>query len=210
MERWIKSGNKPIPISVNLSRRHFDDPNFLTWFSETAQRHNIPSGLLEFELTESIFFDNFKINIVKQRIRQMHELGFQCSLDDFGSGYSSLGLVKEFDIDAIKLDRRFFKDIEDQKSRDVIDCLITLSKKLGLTSVAEGIETEEQLSYMQTVGCDLVQGFIFSRPLPVENMVGKEKPRDKLSPAVLFVYFRIVSSAQQIVYGTAQVVCDFS
>ena len=99
----------------------------------------------------------------------MHELGFQCSLDDFGSGYSSLGLVKEFDIDAIKLDRRFFKDIEDQKSRDVIDCLITLSKKLGLTSVAEGIETEEQLSYMQTVGCDLVQGFIFSRPLPVEE-----------------------------------------
>lgn len=124
---------------------------------------------MEFELTESIFFDNFKINIVKQRIRQMHELGFQCSLDDFGSGYSSLGLVKEFDIDAIKLDRRFFKDIEDQKSRDVIDCLITLSKKLGLTSVAEGIETEEQLSYMQTVGCDLVQGFIFSRPLPVEE-----------------------------------------
>ena len=124
---------------------------------------------MEFELTESIFFDNFKINIVKQRIRQMHELGFQCSLDDFGSGYSSLGLVKEFDIDAIKLDRRFFKDIEDQKSRDVIDCLITLSKKLGLTSVAEGIETEEQLSYKQTVGCDLVQGFIFSRPLPVEE-----------------------------------------
>ena len=77
--------------------------------------------------------------------------------------------MKEFDIDAIKLDRRFFKDIEDQKSRDVIDCLITLSKKLGLTSVAEGIETEEQLSYMQTVGCDLVQGFIFSRPLPVEE-----------------------------------------
>lgn len=169
LERWIKSGNKPIPISVNLSRRHFDDPNFLTWFSETAKRHNIPNGLMEFELTESIFFDNFKINIVKQRIRQMHELGFQCSLDDFGSGYSSLGLVKEFDIDAIKLDRRFFKDIEDQKSRDVIDCLITLSKKLGLTSVAEGIETEEQLSYMQTVGCDLVQGFIFSRPLPVEE-----------------------------------------
>ena len=169
LERWIESGNKPIPISVNLSRRHFDDPNFLTWFSETAKRHNIPSGLLEFELTESIFFDNLKINIVKQRIRQMHELGFQCSLDDFGSGFSSLGLVKEFDIDAIKLDRRFFKDIEDQKSRDVIDCLITLSKKLGLTSVAEGIETEEQLSYMQTVGCDLVQGFIFSRPLPVEE-----------------------------------------
>ncbi len=99
----------------------------------------------------------------------MHELGFLCSLDDFGSGFSSLGLLKEFDVDTIKLDRRFFLDISNPKTKDVIACLIELSERLGVHTVAEGIETREQLDYLRAVHCDMVQGYVFSRPLPVPD-----------------------------------------
>ncbi len=97
----------------------------------------------------------------------MHEMGFLCSLDDFGAGYSSLGLLMEFDVDVIKLDRRFFYHIENSKTRELIGSIIQISKKLGIQVVAEGIETEEQLDLLKSVGCDLVQGYIYSKPLPV-------------------------------------------
>ena len=110
--RWQKDrmerGEPLIPVSVNLSRRHFQRPGCLEPFEEEARRCAIPRGLLEFELTESIFFDDRSIEDMKDWIGQMHRMGFLCSLDDFGSGYSSLGLLASFRVDAVKLDRRFF------------------------------------------------------------------------------------------------------
>ena len=97
----------------------------------------------------------------------MHRMGFLCSLDDFGSGFSSLGLLKEFDVDTIKLDRSFFVNMSGEKAKDVITCLIELSKKLGVHTVAEGIETSGMVNYLRMVKCDMVQGYIFSKPIPV-------------------------------------------
>ena len=108
-----------------------------------------------------------RIDIVRESIKKIHEMGFLCSLDDFGSGFSSLGLLKEFDVDTIKLDRQFFTDISSQKARDVIRCIISLTKKLGVLTVAEGIETNEQLDFLHGEDCDIIQGYIYSRPLPV-------------------------------------------
>lgn len=99
----------------------------------------------------------------------MHRLGFACSLDDFGSGYSSLGLLMEFDVDAIKLDRRFFKDMGNAKMRDLIASLLELARKIGVQTVAEGIETPEQLALLRELGCDLIQGYIYAKPLPVPD-----------------------------------------
>ena len=99
----------------------------------------------------------------------MHLLGFDCSLDDFGSGYSSLGLLKEFDVDTIKLDRSFFLNMTGSKVRDVITCLVDLSKRLHVQVVAEGIETTEQVEYLRSIGCDMVQGYVFSKPLPARE-----------------------------------------
>lgn len=166
LEQWNQKGQPWIPISVNLSRQHFKNPEFLKAFSEIAGRYHIPPNTIEFELTESILFDPQQIEVVKISIQKMHALGFLCSLDDFGSGFSSLGLLKEFDVDTIKLDRQFFLDISKEKSRDVIACLIELAKKLNVRTVAEGIEEQEQLDYLREIGCDLVQGYIFSKPLP--------------------------------------------
>ena len=129
----------------------------------------MPPGIIVFELTESILFDNRQIVVVKEMIHQMHQLGFLCSLDDFGSGFSSLGLLKEFDVDTIKLDRSFFVNMEGEKAKDVIACLIELSKKLRVHTVAEGIETSEMVDYLRTIKCDMVQGYIFSKPIPVSE-----------------------------------------
>lgn len=167
LRQWQEEEMPLIPISVNLSRQHFQDPSFLESFCRTAEAHCIPHGLLEFELTESIFFDDRQIQAVKDRIQQMHACGFLCSLDDFGSGFSSLGLLREFDVDSIKLDRRFFLNLDNAKAQDVVDCLLDLARRLRLKTVAEGIETEEQLAFLRTVRCDQIQGFVFSRPLPL-------------------------------------------
>ena len=166
MNSWIKEGKKPVLISVNLSRQHFWNAGFLERFAEIAGEYEIPRGLIEFELTESIFFDRQRIKTVQESIRQMHAMGFLCSLDDFGSGFSSLGLLKEFDVDTLKLDRSFFLNISDGRGQEIIGCLIALAGKLRVQTVAEGIETPKQLEYLRSVQCDMVQGFIFSKPLP--------------------------------------------
>lgn len=113
----MQEGKAIFPVSVNLSRQHFKDPDFLRQFSEIADKYHIPDGILELELTESIFFDDQGIEFVGKCIRRMHRLGFKCSLDDFGAGYSSLGLLREFDVDTIKLDRRFSWIYPNQKQR---------------------------------------------------------------------------------------------
>ena len=94
-------------------------------------------------------------------------MGFLCSLDDFGIGYSSLGLLMEFDVDVIKLDRGFFLNIQQVKARKTIASILNLARELGACTVAEGIETSEQVEFLQKVNCDLIQGYFYSKPLPI-------------------------------------------
>ena len=105
------------------------------------------------------------IERVKTIVHQIHQSGFTCSLDDFGSGYSSLGLLKEFEIDAIKLDRIFFPATLDPRSQVVIEGIVALAKNLKLTIVAEGVESGEQADFLRRIGCDLIQGYYYSPPL---------------------------------------------
>lgn len=169
MNRWMEEGKQLFPVSVNLSRMHFRNPDFVQSFSKLKNQYGIPDEMLELEVTESIFFDDAQIRLVKQSIGQIHACGLKCSLDDFGMGFSSLGLLKEFDVDAVKLDRRFFDDMESEKSWKVIESFMELPGKLGISAVAEGIETEDQLKLLRRTQCDMVQGFVFSKPLRVEE-----------------------------------------
>ena len=178
IDRWRQEGLPLVPVSVNLSRQHFRDPNFLDTFGRIASSFKIPDKILEFELTESIFFDNQQIKTVRETIQEMHRMGFLCSLDDFGSGFSSLGLLKEFDVDTLKLDRSFFLNMSGQKAKDVISCLIDLSRHLKVKTVAEGIESMEQVELLGSMGCDMIQGYVFSAPIPV-NEFEKRYLRDQ-------------------------------
>lgn len=169
LARWNADGKMLLPISVNLSRQHFKEANFLQEFADIAKRYGIPAGTIELELTESVFFEDQMLEVVKGGISQMHELGFLCSLDDFGAGFSSLGLLKEFDVDTVKLDRRFFKNIEEKKAQEVVICIVELAKRLGIHTVAEGIETKEQLMFLREAGCDLLQGYLYAKPMPIQE-----------------------------------------
>lgn len=168
LNRWKNEGRKLYPISVNLSRQHFQNPDFLIPFAGLKEQYQIPDGLIELEITESTFFEMEQIKEVPKYLAEMHRLGFLCSLDDFGSGFSSLGLLKDFEVDVIKFDRSFFLNMT-EKSKYVIASLAKLTKNLHLEIVAEGIEDEEQLEYLRSVDYDKIQGYIFSKPLPVDE-----------------------------------------
>lgn len=125
--------------------------------------------MIELEVTETVFLTEENIQKVKREIRAIHDCGFRCALDDFGVGFSSLTLLKEFNIDSLKMDRSFFLDLDNAKTRNVISCILELAEQLDMETVAEGIETEEQIDSLRRLGCDVVQGYYFSRPLPQEQ-----------------------------------------
>ncbi|MFR4599490.1 MAG: EAL domain-containing protein [Coprobacillus cateniformis] len=107
------------------------------------------------------------INIIKS----IHQAGFMCSMDDFGSGYSSLSMLKNLEVDTIKLDKSFFatKDMSYEKEKIIVKNIIDMAKALNISTVAEGIETHEQVNFLEHTECDLIQGFVYSRPIPIQN-----------------------------------------
>jgi len=160
----ISKGIKPVPISTNFSRVHMFNQNFAKNLAEIAGKYNIPPYLLEIEITESAFSANQKLLLTL--IEGLHGYGFSVSIDDFGSGYSSLNLIKEMKFDVIKIDQVFFRtNNEIERSKSVIQCILALAKELGMRTVAEGVETEDQFLFLKENECDTIQGFYFSKPL---------------------------------------------
>lgn len=168
LKTWISHGLEPIPISVNFSRVHLIRSDFLMKLASIVHKYDIPPSLIEVELTESIVFEN--INYLRAVLLKLKSLGFTLSIDDFGTGYSSLSLLQSIPADVIKLDRGFFmSEASDERGRMVIDHMIKLAHDLNMRVVAEGVETEEQVAYLQEMNCDLAQGYYFAKPMPVEQ-----------------------------------------
>lgn len=171
--RWLhdrkQSGESLIPVSVNVSRLHFWKENFIKDYVEIADRYRIDRSIIEFEITETIFMEESKHAKIKDGIRQIHENGFRCSLDDFGVGYSSLSLISEMDVDTLKFDRSFFMDLTQEKQKKIVRCLLRMAAELELGVIIEGIETQEQIDFLKNEPCDVIQGYFYSRPLPEEE-----------------------------------------
>lgn len=167
--RWLRSlldsGKPALPVSVNVSRLQFYDQNFVDRYVEIRDKYAIPPELLELEFTESIAFDNAKLLL--QTVGRLKKEGFSCSIDDFGKGYSSLGLLKNLPLDVLKIDSFFFDEGPDRnKDRIIVEGIVDLVKKFNIKTVAEGIESMEQVEYLKRIGCDYVQGYVFYRPMP--------------------------------------------
>lgn len=149
--------------------------HILQYVKELLEEFPIPCSMVEFELTESIYLDNTEQAL--ELIKGLHKMGIKVSMDDFGSGYSSLNLLSKLPIDIIKLDKVFLKEGEMQENdRIIISCVVDMAKKLKITSLCEGVETQEQSDYLKEVGCQMQQGFYFSRPIPqevFENLIEK-------------------------------------
>lgn len=164
----LAAGKPVVPVSLNVSRIHLNKMHILDYVGKLFEEYNIPSGLIEFELTESIYLDNTEQAM--SLIEGLHNLGTTVSMDDFGSGYSSLNLLSRLPIDVIKLDRVFLKDSTLQENdKIIISCVVDMAKRLSITSLCEGVETLEQSDYLKEIGCQIQQGFYFSRPVPQEE-----------------------------------------
>lgn len=172
LRRWLDDGLEPVPISVNLSRLHIYNGDVIGYLIGIIKKYNIPPQYLRLEVTETIFLgDTDKLNNV---LTELHSLGFKVEMDDFGSGYSSLNMLKNVPVDTVKIDKEFFADeANSDKSRIVMSHTISMAKDLQMEVIAEGIETEEHVEFLKNSNCDVGQGFYFSRPMPLEEFESK-------------------------------------
>ena len=167
LRQWIDKGVEPVVISVNLSRAYLHDFTFLGKFEEIRRKYEVPTHFIELELTETVVFEN--MNILADIINAIHDLGYSCSIDDFGSGYSSLNILKNIPVDTIKIDRGFFvgENSDTVKSDTIIRSVIDLARKLKMKTVSEGIEYKDQVEFLRDAKCDMIQGYYFSKPIPI-------------------------------------------
>ncbi len=164
----LDAGIEPVRLAINFSRLHVNNPTFCEEFKQTADFYQIPSNLLEAEITESTVLDN--LDKIKMVIEDFHKNGYLISIDDFGAGYSSLNVLKNLHFDTLKLDKEFLKiDGDKTRTKHIIAGTVKMLKTLNSTIVAEGIETAAQAHFLKEIGCDKGQGYLFSKPVPIER-----------------------------------------
>jgi len=168
LSRWHAEGKK-VGLAFNLSARHLHHYDFIEFLDGLLSRHKVDTELLEFELTESILMQD--VDVACRIFGKLAEKGVELALDDFGTGYSSLKYLSQLPINKLKIDRSFVNNIGTTPENDsIIRTIISLAKSLNLRTVAEGVETEEQLEFIRQAGVDQAQGFLLSRPQPLENI----------------------------------------
>ena len=168
MRKWIDTEVPLLTVSVNLSRLHFMEKNFLDEFDAIRQKYDVPAKYLEFELTERTVFE--ETELLTDVMYHMREKGYSCSLDDFGSGYSSLNILLETPFDVIKLDKKFMENMMvSNKGRLILEQVVLMASKLELGILAEGVETKEQVELLRSIGCDQVQGYYYAKPMPPDE-----------------------------------------
>ena len=167
---WIEAGIKVVPIAVNVSALQFTQSDFVRSIADVLCDAGVPDGSLEIELTESLLMGN--MSDAADKLARLKEMHVPVAIDDFGTGYSSLGYLQRLSIDTLKIDHSFVSTIESERNshggRTIITAIISLAKSLGLRVVAEGVETEAQRGFLVGLGCDLMQGFLFGRPVSAD------------------------------------------
>lgn len=166
----IDEGKPAYPISVNQSRMLLNDPMYINRITEMLSRYQIPKGYIELEITETVFFTEREKMI--SILNELKEVEVQLSMDDFGSGYSSLNMLKDFPFDVLKIDKEFFSEsITSESSKWILRMIIEMAEGLGIRVICEGVETKEQVEMLRKLGCRYVQGYYYSKPIPAENYV---------------------------------------
>lgn len=160
--------NKPVfPVSINFSRLDFELMDAVNELETIVQKYKIPKELIHVEVTESALIDSF--DLLSVAINQLKNLGYSIWLDDFGSGYSSLNVLKDYSFDVIKIDMKFLSNLDkSEKSKILIDCIIQMATRIDMLTLTEGVETMEEADFLNKVGCGRLQGYLFGKPVPKE------------------------------------------
>ena len=168
MREWLDNGIEPVCVSINMSKVHFRDENFVPTIQAIAEKYDIPSKYIELELTESAAFEN--VDVLLGIMNRLQKIGFMLSMDDFGAGYSSLGLLKDLPVDIIKLDCSFLRNsFQTERTKIIVKKIVELAKELHIEVIAEGVETQEHVEFLDEIGCDLAQGYYYAKPMPIDD-----------------------------------------
>lgn len=185
-----------VPISMNVSRVEFYNPSLCDDIREIVKKHNIPPNLIKIEITESAYSDNPQQ--VLDSIRRLHDYGFLVLMDDFGSGYSSLNILKDLPIDVLKIDMQFMNGFEkNQKAAIILEAVIRMAKWMKLKVVSEGVETRKEWEYLKSIECDLVQGYYFYKPIPEKSF---SELLDRIETMVLPEQYRETLEAEDVIF----------
>lgn len=166
---WKRKYHYPLIMSINISAIQYKQPDFIDKLLQILEKYEISPYEIELEITESILIDDF--TEITERLAILRDIGIKISLDDFGTGFSSLSYLKGLPIDTLKIDKSFIDTvITDENTRIITESIIYMVKKLGLETIAEGVETEEQFQYLNEISCDIIQGFYLGKPMPAEDI----------------------------------------
>lgn len=168
IRQWLDSGMVPVRLAVNISAAQFQNPGFIGLVKGTLEAFNVPAEQIELEITEGALIDN--LEHARQVLQELGDLGLRLAIDDFGTGYCSLAYLKSMPIDKLKIDQSFVRDIT-RSSRDaaIVEVILQLSRQLGLSCIAEGVETSAEYDWLVEKGCDAFQGYLFHRPMPLAD-----------------------------------------
>jgi len=168
--RKAKDNNKPfVPVSVNLSRLDFELCDIAEYVKQMAEKYEVPKNFIDIEVTESALID--QQTFLQKAMKDFHDAGFNIWLDDFGSGYSSFNVLKDYQFEVLKIDMKFLAGFQsNSKTRPILENVVNLTKQLNMLSLTEGVETQEQFEFLKFIGCNMVQGYLFSKPLPKEQL----------------------------------------
>ena len=168
LRKWLDEGRSPLPVSVNVSRVSMCSENLVGIFKNLIKKYNLPKHLLELEITESAYIDNpeYIIEVTKALQRE----GFVILMDDFGSGYSSLNMLKNLPVDVLKIDLKFLDSVDSSgRGGNILNSVVRMAQWLDIPVIAEGVETRNQVDFLKSIGCNWVQGFYYSKPVPVNE-----------------------------------------
>ena len=164
----LQARNIFLPISVNISRVHIGSTNLSSILMDLCTKYDIAPKYLELEITENLFMDD--VSELFDEMAELKKCGFKILMDDFGSGYSSLNMLRNAPVDTLKIDRFFLDEImSTQRGKIIVESSVRMAKQLGLSVIAEGVETQEQLEFLESIDCDIVQGYYYSRPIPTDD-----------------------------------------
>lgn len=168
VRNWLDRGNRAVPISVNVSRIDIYTVDVVACFCGLVEKYRLDPSLIEIEITESAYAENY--NIIKETVEELRKSGFTVLMDDFGSGYSSLNMLKDVNVDILKIDMKFLDMSEESADRGVgiLEAISSMARLMGIRVIAEGVETKEQVDFLLDMGCIYAQGYYFYKPMPVD------------------------------------------
>ena len=177
IRRTMDAGLPAVPVSINFSRHDFECMDAIGHLEETVKKYNIPKHMLHVEITESAMMDN--VELLLDAVHKLKGAGYALWLDDFGSGYSSLNVLKDFEFDVMKIDMVFLKNFENsEKAKPLIESIVQMANKMGMRTLTEGVETDTQKNFLKSIKCERLQGYLFGKPINYDDFITKIKSKE--------------------------------